>query len=86
MAEFGEAESSAFGMDVVENAEGESFAIPAKGTPLAHDGLFSVEPKNRNRVMDLGHGNSTRSMGTPGLSGIHWHRSLESGGIVELGL
>ena len=80
-------ESRTFSMDFTEHAQAEvePTQISMEKTLFVHYGLFSVKPENQNRVVDLGRGNSTQSMGTPGLLSISWHRSLDGKMIVNLG-
>lgn len=80
-------ESRTFSIDFTEHAQAdaEPTQISMEKTPFTHYGLFSVKPENQNRVVDLGRGNSTQSMGAPGLLSINWHRSLDGKMIVNLG-
>lgn len=81
-------ESRTFSMDFAEGVDADTPVIELSiaKSPHVHYGLFAVEPKNQNRVADLGRINSTQSIGAPGLLSINWHRSLDGHRIINLGL
>ncbi|SER16432.1 putative quinol monooxygenase [Lentzea albida] len=56
-----------------------------RDTPLAHFGVFSVNPDDQERMLELARKHAPDSLGTPGLLGVNFHRSLDGGQVVNLG-
>ncbi|GAA1712383.1 hypothetical protein GCM10009745_70720 [Kribbella yunnanensis] len=63
-----------------------SSAASLFSTPHAHFGLFAVKPDNQERMLELARHNAPNSIGTPGLTAINFHRSLDGERVVNLGL
>ena len=51
----------------------------------AHFGIFSVDPVQQEHLLDLARTNAPRSIGTPGLLAINFHRSLDGRHLINLG-
>ncbi|MFD4643939.1 putative quinol monooxygenase [Lentzea sp. NPDC058436] len=56
-----------------------------RDTPLAHFGVFSVDADDQERMLELARKHAPDSIGTPGLLGINFHRSLDGGQVINLG-
>jgi hypothetical protein len=55
-------------------------------TPHAHFGVFTVPPEAQEQMLALARRHAPDSLGTPGLAGITFHRSLDGRRVVNLGL
>lgn len=70
--------------------QAESVAPPTwvsmKQTPHAHFGIFSVTRENQDRLLDLARENAPKSLTTPGLLAIDFHRSIDGLQVINLGV
>ncbi|MFH8470873.1 hypothetical protein [Streptomyces sp. NPDC017991] len=55
-------------------------------TPKAHFGVFTVAPENQERLLELARESALKSMGTPGLLAVNFHRSLDGHRVLNFGL
>jgi hypothetical protein len=60
--------------------------VSRAATPQAHFGVFTVTPADQGRMVELAREHAPGSMGTPGLTAINFHRSLDGRRVVNLGL
>jgi hypothetical protein len=60
--------------------------VSMKHTPYAHFGIFSVTPENQDRMLDRAREYGPKSLTTPGLLAIDFHRSLDGLQVINLGL
>jgi quinol monooxygenase YgiN len=68
----------------------DSVALPVQvsidQTPHAHFGIFSVTHENQDRLLDLARENAPKSLTTPGLIAIDFHRSIDGLQVINLGV
>ncbi|MEH2182271.1 antibiotic biosynthesis monooxygenase [Nostoc sp.] len=55
-------------------------------TPYAHFGIFSVTRENQDRLLDLARKYAPKSLTTPGLLAIDFHRSIDGLQVINLGV
>jgi len=55
-------------------------------SPHAHFGVFIMDPSSQERLLELARESAPKSIGTPGLNGISFHRSLDGGEVINLGV
>jgi quinol monooxygenase YgiN len=67
------------------SAPGDLTRFSSQDTPLAHFGVFSVAARDQDRMLELATKHAPDSIGTPGLLGINFHRSLDGGQVINLG-
>lgn len=60
--------------------------VSTSRTPAAHFGIFEVTVEQQNRMVDLARANAPRSLSTPGILAINFHRSLDGTHVVNFGL
>ncbi|WP_306215382.1 hypothetical protein [Actinoplanes sp. RD1] len=60
--------------------------VSRAATPHAHFGVFTVTPDTQRELLDLAGRHGPTSMGTPGLTAINFHRSLDGRRVINLGL
>jgi hypothetical protein len=70
-------------------AQAESVTLPTrvslKQTPIAHFGIFDVTGKSQDVMLDRARENAPKSLGTPGLLAINFHRSIDGLQVLNLG-
>lgn len=81
-------DSRTYTLDFSGSADGVALPslISLAKTPCAHFGVFSVTPESQNRLLDLARGYGPRSLITPGIQSINFHRSLDGKRVINLGL
>ena len=81
-------DSRTYTLDFSKSADG--VALPSvmslAKTPGAHFGVFSVTLETQNHLLDLARGYGPKSLVTPGLTSINFHRSLDGKRVINLGL
>lgn len=56
-----------------------------KQTPIAHFGIFDVTGKSQDIMLGRARENAPKSLGTPGLLAINFHRSIDGLQVLNLG-
>jgi quinol monooxygenase YgiN len=68
----------------------DSVALPVQvsieQTPYAHFGIFSVTREHQDRLLDLARENAPKSLTTPGVVAIDFHRSIDGLQVINLGV
>lgn len=59
--------------------------VSMRATPFAHFGIFDVTRENQDVLMDRAVISAPKSLGSPGLLAINFHRSVDGTQIVNLG-
>ena len=81
-------DSRTYTVEFIDQAE--SVAPPTqvsmRQTPHAHFGIFSVVRENQDRLLDLGREYAPKSLATPGLLAINFHRSIDELQVINLGV
>lgn len=60
--------------------------VSVRGTPYAHFGLFGVTRENQDVLLDRARESAPKSLGSPGLIAIDFHRSTDGLHVVNLGV
>ncbi len=81
-------DSRTYTLDFSASADGVALPslISLATTPCAHFGVFSVTRESQNHLLDLARGYGPRSLITPGIQSINFHRSLDGKRVINLGL
>jgi hypothetical protein len=67
------------------SAPGEFSQFSLATTPHAHFGLFTMAPEAQAQLLELARTHAPTSIGTPGLTAINFHRSLDGGEVINFG-
>lgn len=59
--------------------------VSVERTPAGHFGIFPLSVERQNRMVDLARANGPKSLGTPGLLAINFHRSLDGEHVINFG-
>ncbi len=59
--------------------------VSVEKTPYGHFGMFSLTIENQNRMVDLARAFAPKSLNTPGLLAINFHRSLDGERVINFG-
>lgn len=59
--------------------------VSVEQTPAGHFGMFTLRPENQNRMVDLARAFGPKSLNTPGLLAINFHRSLDGERVINFG-
>lgn len=59
--------------------------LAVERTPCAHFGMFTLTIENQNRMVDLARAFAPKSLSTPGLMAINFHRSLDGRKVINFG-
>lgn len=59
--------------------------VSMERTPCGHFGMFTLTPENQNRMVDLARAYGPKSLTTPGLLAINFHRSHDGERVINFG-
>ncbi|GAA3602840.1 hypothetical protein GCM10022223_18260 [Kineosporia mesophila] len=72
-----------FSVDFV--APGQQTLFSRTATPHAHFGVFTMPPHAQDELLEAARVSAPRSIGTPGLEAINFHRSLDGSEVINFG-